>query len=159
MPLKVWWWFIAQCSHCHVHLHACSLSEEKVVCAELKPKYQDVCSGAEECHVSLISLVDFCLLGLWLLAAWWLHISLEVSGIHQWLTWRNQTIRQICFFGVSCLAFWTVAKIVMDFDLTLVIICLHLYVWVRLSSPTFKIPESLWRASCSMSSRACIRIL
>lgn len=56
MRLKVWW-FIAQCSHCHVHLHVRSLSEEKVDCAELKAKYQDVCSGAEERHVSVISLV------------------------------------------------------------------------------------------------------
>lgn len=56
MRLKVWW-FIAQCSHCHVHLHVRSLSEEKVDCAELKAKYQDVCSGAEERHVSEISFV------------------------------------------------------------------------------------------------------
>lgn len=56
MRLKAWC-FIAQCSHCHVHLHVRSLSEEKVHCAELQAQYQDVCSGAEERHVSVISLV------------------------------------------------------------------------------------------------------
>lgn len=51
MRFKVWW-FITQCCHCHVHLHVCSLSEEKVICTEFKTERQDVHSRAEGYHVS-----------------------------------------------------------------------------------------------------------